>query len=76
MSDLLRPEVLFVSVILPICIAIRAWILVWFHNRWVDRDIARERAEKRKLEADRRRLKHRRLHYWPSRPPAAAPRRP
>ena len=53
MSDLLRPEVLFVSVILPICIAIRAWILVWFHNRWVDRDIARERAEKRKLEADR-----------------------
>ena len=51
MSDLLRPEVLFVSVILPICIAIGASILVWFHNRWVDRDLALERAEKRKLEA-------------------------
>ena len=51
MSDLLRPEVLFVSVILPISIMIGASILVWFHNRWVDRDLALERAEKRKLEA-------------------------
>jgi hypothetical protein len=51
MSDLLRPDVLFVSVILPISIVIGAWILVSFHNRWVDRDIARERAEKQKLEA-------------------------
>ncbi|HKG82040.1 MAG TPA: hypothetical protein VKB16_02615 [Beijerinckiaceae bacterium] len=51
MNDLLRPEVLFVSVILPISIVIGASILVWFHNRWVDRDIARERAEKQKLEA-------------------------
>ena len=51
MSDLMRPDVLFVSVILPVSIVIGAWILVWFHNRWVDRDIARERAEKQKLEA-------------------------
>jgi hypothetical protein len=51
MSDLLRPEVLFVSVILPISIVIAASILVWFHNRWVDRDIARERAEKARIEA-------------------------
>jgi hypothetical protein len=41
MSDLLRPEVLFVSVILPISIVIGAWILVLIHNRWLDRDIAR-----------------------------------
>jgi len=54
MSDLLRPEVLFVSVILPIFIVIGASILVWFHNRWVDRDIALERTEKRKLEAEGR----------------------
>ncbi len=39
-------NVLFVSVILPICIAIGGWIVVFIHNRWVDRDIARERAEK------------------------------
>ena len=51
MNDLFRPEVLFVSVILPISIMIGASILVWFHNRWVDRDLALERAEKRKLEA-------------------------
>jgi hypothetical protein len=50
MNDLLRPEVLFVSVILPISIVIGASILVWLHNRWVDRDIARERAEKQRLE--------------------------
>ena len=43
-------NVLFVSVILPICIALGGWIVVLIHNRWVDRDIARERAEKAKLE--------------------------
>jgi len=47
----MNANVLFVSVVLPICIAIGGWIVVLIHNRWVDRDIARERAEKQKLEA-------------------------
>jgi hypothetical protein len=52
-GDLLRPDVLFVSVILPLSIVAGAWILVKFHERSLDRDIARERAEKEKLEAGR-----------------------
>jgi hypothetical protein len=51
MSVLLRPDFLFVSVILPILVMIGGLIALKLHNRWVDRDIARERAEKQKLEA-------------------------
>lgn len=51
MSDLLRPDVLFVSVILPIIVMIGGLVAVRMTNRWVDRDIARERAEKASLEA-------------------------
>jgi hypothetical protein len=47
----MNANILFVSVILPIGIAIGGWIVVLIHNRWVDRDIARERAEKQRLEA-------------------------
>jgi hypothetical protein len=51
MSVLLRPDFLFVSVILPILVMIGGWIALKLTNRWVDRDIARERAEKARIEA-------------------------
>ena len=51
MSVLLRPDFLFVSVILPVIVMIGGFVALRFVNRWVDRDIARERAEKQRLEA-------------------------
>ena len=51
MSTLLRPDVLFVSVILPIIVIIGGLVALKMTNRWVDRDIARERAEKESLES-------------------------
>ena len=51
MSILQRPDFLFVSVILPILVMIGGVVVLWLTNRWVDRDIARERAEKQKMEA-------------------------
>jgi hypothetical protein len=43
-------NVLFVSVILPICVAIGGWIVVLVHNRSLDREIAREQAGKQKVD--------------------------
>lgn len=44
----MNSNILFVSVILPIGIAIGGWIVVLIHNRSLDREIAREHAEKRR----------------------------
>jgi hypothetical protein len=40
----MRSDVLFVSVILPICVVIWGLAISYFHNRWLDREIANERA--------------------------------
>lgn len=45
MSVLLRPDFLFVSVILPILVMIGGWVAVKLHDRWLDRELARERSE-------------------------------
>ena len=42
---LLRADVLFVSVILPIIVVIGGWTAVKLHERWLKRELARERAE-------------------------------
>ena len=44
MSQLLRPDVLFVSVILPVYLMIGGWLIAKFHDRWIRKEIARERA--------------------------------
>jgi hypothetical protein len=41
-----RSDVLFVSVILPILVMVAGVISYKVHDRWVDREIARERAER------------------------------
>lgn len=51
MSVLLRPDFLFVSVILPILIMIGGLVALKLHYRWLDRELERERAEKQRLEA-------------------------
>ena len=40
----MRSDVLFVSVILPISVVIWGLTISFFHNRWLDREIASERA--------------------------------
>jgi hypothetical protein len=77
MSDLLRPDFLFVSVILPILIMIGAWIALKLHNRWLDREREGERKEAAAAQSARNHppLKSRPLRYLPSRQPSGARRR-
>ena len=44
MQQLLRPDVLFVSVILPVCLMMGGWMIVRLHQAWLQREIARERS--------------------------------
>ena len=74
---LLRPDFLFVSVILPILIMIGGWVALKLHNRWLDREREGERKEAAAAEAarDRPAVKSRPPRYLPSRQPSAARRR-
>jgi hypothetical protein len=42
MQQLLRPDVLFVFVILPVGLMIAGWMIVKLHQSWLRNEIARE----------------------------------